>query len=156
MLFPVDPLRLASLAALAVLVAPRTDLAPQVTAPAPASAALEDAIEVDVRDLTLLEWQEGDRLPDDITKLDGRRVCIRGYMHKSVTDTVTEFPMVSDSCQCTGTLLPHHFVEITLSSGDTSPIPGEFEVVGKLSVGEKKDEDGFVVSLYRLSRASVL
>lgn len=135
---------------LLVLVAPVAALA-TVFVPASTAAATLDAAELDVRDLTTIEWKVGDSLPDTITKYDGKRVVIRGYMHQSVTDKATRFPLVADSCQCADTLLPHHFIDVELKRGDTGPIPGEFEVLGKLSIGEVKDEDGFVVSLYRLS-----
>jgi len=122
-----------------------------LVAPAGEAAAGLDAVELDVRDLTTIEWEVGDLLPESITKLDGKRVVIRGYMHMSVTDTTTRFPLVADSCQCADRLLPHHYIDVELKRGDTGPIPGEFEVLGKLSIGEVEDEDGFVVSLYRLS-----
>lgn len=115
-----------------------------------ASAALLDVIELDVRDLTTIDWEPGDPIPSDIQRYDGRRVLIRGYMHQSAEGRVDQFPLVADSCQCADTLLPHHYVDIELERGHTRPIPGEFEVLGELSVGAVEDADGFVVSLYRL------
>lgn len=109
-----------------------------------------DAIELDVRDLTSFEWEIGDPIPEDIQRYDGRRVIIRGFMYQGVEGTVEGFPLVAESCQCNERLLPHHFIDVDLKRGDTGPIPGEFEVLGKLSVGEEMDEDGFVVSLLRL------
>lgn len=138
---------------LLVLAAPVAAVATAIVAVAPSGAAavVLDATELDVRDLTTIEWKVGDTLPETITKYDGKRVVIRGYMHQSITDTTTRFPLVADSCQCADTLLPHHYIDVELKRGDTGPIPGEFEVIGKLSIGEVTDEDGFVVSLYRLS-----
>jgi len=109
-----------------------------------------DAIELDVRDLTSFEWEPGDPIPEDITQYDGRRVIIRGYMHQSVEELVDRFPLVADSCQCNERLLPHHFIDVELSRGETDMIPGEFEVIGKLKVGEMEDEDGFVERLFHL------
>jgi hypothetical protein len=138
---------------LLVLAAPVAAVATVIAAVAPSGSAAValDAAELDVRDLTTIEWKVGDTLPETITKYDGKRVVIRGYMHQSITDTTTRFPLVADSCQCADTLLPHHFIDVELKRGDTGPIPGEFEVLGKLSIGEVTDEDGFVVTLYRLS-----
>ncbi|QDU86034.1 hypothetical protein Pla163_31830 [Planctomycetes bacterium Pla163] len=113
-------------------------------------AALLDPVELDVRDLTSFEWEVGDPIPEDLLRYDGRRVIIRGFMYQGVEDVVDQFPLVAESCQCNERLLPHHFIDVTLKRGDTGPIPGEFEVLGKLSVGEVEDEDGFVVSLFRL------
>ena len=70
-------------------------------------------------------------------------------MHGSVTGDVSEFPLVSDACQCTGELQPHHFIDIDLGDGQTGPIPGSFEVIGRLKVSVK-EKDGFVQSVYRL------
>ena len=125
-----------------------------VLAPAPMSApavgaAVEEPVEVDILDLTSIRWEPGDPLPKEIEDLDGKRVVIRGYMHQSITDETSEFPLVSDACQCTGNLMPHHFVQVDLGPRETDPIPGSFEVIGTLSVGEV-EEDGFVTSVYRL------
>lgn len=129
-------------------------LALAALAPAPAlvaeAAPTLDAIELDVRDLTSFEWEPGDPIPSDITRYDGRRVIVRGYMHQSVDSMVTQFPLVSDSCQCNERLLPHHFIDVELTRGETDLIPGEFEVIGKLSVGEEEDEDGFITRLFHL------
>lgn len=140
---------------IAALVAAAPVLVPSVLPGAvPAASAdapfASDAIELDVRDLTTIDWEPGDPIPSDIERYDGRRVLIRGYMHQSVEGRTEQFPLVADSCQCADTLLPHHFVDIELERGDTRPIPGEFEVLGELSIGEVNDDDGFVVSIYRL------
>lgn len=118
-------------------------------APLSALAGPEEPSEIDILDLTSIDWRPGQPLPERIRALDGRRVLIRGYMHQSVTDTVNLFPMVSDACQCVGVLLPHHFIEVNLGPRTTGPVPGCFEVVGTLSVGEL-EVDGFIQSVYRL------
>jgi hypothetical protein len=45
--------------------------------------------------------------------------------------------------------MPHHFVDVLVDES-TDPIPGQFEVIGRLNVGPRLDEDGFVSSVYRL------
>lgn len=112
-------------------------------------AVFEEPTEVDILDLTTIDWRPGDPLPERIQALNNRRVLIRGYMHQSVTDSVNLFPLVSDACQCVGALLPHHFVEVNLGPRNTGPIPGCFEVIGTLEVGERVVDD-FVQSVYRL------
>lgn len=118
-------------------------------APAPVSAEANPT-EIDIMELTGIDWGPGDALPDAVTAYDGMRVVIGGYMHQSIEDTTNRFPMVSEACQCTGLLMPHHFVDVQLGPNRTEPIPGRFEVVGTLSVGVVEDEDGFVKSVYRL------
>jgi len=113
-----------------------------------AAPLLLETVEVDIQKLTTIDWQQGKELPKEIRDLDGREVVISGYMQsQSVRDTDTIL-IVSDSCQCTGTPLPHHFVRVKLDK-KTNYKPGQLTFTGKLSVGEEL-EDGFVTSIYRL------
>jgi hypothetical protein len=115
-----------------------------------ADAAAQDVIEIDLHRLTSISWEPGDPLPEDIRRLHGRRVVMRGFMHASVIGDQRKFPMVTEACQCTSSLLPHHFVEVDLGPENrTGPRTGQFEVIGRLEIGEV-EEDGYVVSLYRL------
>lgn len=114
-----------------------------------AAPLVEPPIEIDVMELTGITWVVGDPLPPEVTRYNGKKVVINGYMHGSVTGDVSEFPLVSDACQCTGELQPHHFIDIDLGDGQTGPIPGSFEVIGRLKVSVK-EKDGFVQSVYRL------
>lgn len=112
--------------------------------------AAEEIIEVDLHKLTSLAWEPGDPVPDEIKRLHGKRVVLRGFMHASVQGDQRKFPMVTEACQCTSTLLPHHFVEVDLGpNARTGPKTGQFEVIGRLEIGEV-EEDGYVTSLYRL------
>jgi hypothetical protein len=113
-----------------------------------AARPVVETVEVDIQKLTSIDWQQGRELPKEIRDLDGREIVITGYMQsQSVKDTDTIL-IVSDSCQCTGTPLPNHFVRVKLDKR-TSYKPGQLTFIGKLSVGEEL-EDGFVSSLYRL------
>lgn len=141
--------RFAPLALCSALLWPAAGFEPAPSAPLGPLAVLEEPTEIEILDLTGIDWRPGQPLPDRVQALDGRRVLIRGYMHQSVTDNVNLFPMVSDACQCVGVLLPHHFIEVNLGPRTTGPIPGCFEVVGTLSVGEL-EVDGFIHSVYRL------
>lgn len=118
------------------------------TAGAPTLPA--DVVEVDIMELTSIDWDEGGELPSWVTELDGKTVLIQGYMHNSVQDETNRFPFVSDVCQCVGRLMPHHFIDVLLPRETTDPLPGSFEVMGRFNVGERRDEDGFVTSLYRM------
>ncbi len=112
--------------------------------------ASEEIIEVDLHQLTSIAWEPGDEVPEEIQRLNGRRVVLRGFMHASVAGDQRKFPMVTEACQCTASLMPSHFVEVDLGpTARTGPRTGQFEVVGRLEIGAV-EEDGLVVSLYRL------
>ncbi|MEO0649853.1 MAG: hypothetical protein AAFZ65_04160 [Planctomycetota bacterium] len=112
-------------------------------------ATLEPTVEVDILTLTTIDWKPGDELPKSVRDLSGKRVVIRGYMHGSIDEETRRFPFVSDSCQCTARLMPHHFVDVLVDE-ETAPIAGQFEIIGRLNVGPRLDDDGFVTSVYRL------
>ena len=103
------------------------------------AGAVDEAIEVDIRKLTEVDWKEGQELPKEIRELDGKEVVISGYMQEQFQDDRKTFLIVSDSCQCSGTPLPNHFVEITLEN-ETDYRTGQLTFKGKLSVGEKEEE----------------
>lgn len=120
-------------------------------APSAIDGVAQEVIEVDLHHLTSIAWEPGQPLPEDILRLDGRRVVLRGFMHATVVGDQRKFPMVTEACQCTSSLLPHHFVEVDLGPNQTTgPRTGQFEVIGRLDIGEV-EEDGYVVSLYRLA-----
>lgn len=118
--------------------------------PVTAEASLDDVVEVDIMDLTSIDWKPGAELPAWVTELSGRTVLIQGYMHQSVVDDTNRFPFVSDVCQCVARLMPHHFIDVHIGDDTTGPVPGSLEIMGRFNVGERVDDDGFVTSLYRL------
>ena len=109
-----------------------------------------ETIEVSLSELTSIEYEPGKELPKKIRELDGKEVVITGVMHADTGYDVTEFWLVTESCECATSPEPHHFVEVTLTSGTTSRKRGEMSFKGIFSVGEVLDENGFVESLYRL------
>ena len=88
------------------------------------AANLAGPTEIDIMELTGLDWGPGDPLPESVLAYDGLRVVIGGYMHQSIEDTTNRFPMVSEACQCTGLLMPHHFVDVQMGPNKTEPVPG--------------------------------
>lgn len=114
------------------------------------AAAPNDPIEIDMTTLTEFEYEEGMELPEKVAELDGLRVVFEGYMHSETKEDTTTFLVVGDACQCAGTPLINHFVEITLDSGTTSHRPGLITFEGALSVSEEYDDLGLVETLYRL------
>lgn len=142
--------RTAWLGALALLCGAATP-APRAAAASEVALATQEVVEIDLHRLTSIAWEPGQALPEDIVRLDGRRVVVRGFMHASVVGDQRKFPMVTEACQCTSSLLPHHFIEVDLGPNQTTgPKTGQFEVIGRLDIGEV-EQDGYVVSLYRLA-----
>ncbi|MBL6722310.1 MAG: hypothetical protein ISQ08_12950 [Planctomycetes bacterium] len=139
-------LTLASL--LAPLASPGEVLAPVRTLVDAPSQATEEPIEVSIDWLTNLDYRRGMRLPDEILALDGQEVRISGYMAIGTLEGADVFELVPESCEC-GRSKVQHFIEVTLTEDRVRFMPGRIELTGKFSVGEV-EEDGFVVSLYRL------
>ena len=113
------------------------------------AAAARETVEVDIEVLTGIDYEEGKPLPKKVTKYDGRTVVIGGYMHSSTKRNTDTFLMVGNLCQCSGTPMVQHFIEVTLDGTTTDPKPGYIEIEGTLSVGEETD-GGFVTSIYRV------
>ena len=105
---------------------------------------------VSLLQLTSVDWKPGRPLPTKIRRLDGRRVWTVGYMHATDEAGMVSFPLVATlKCQCGGTPTPNKFVQVVLEKGSTDFRPDPVAVRGVLEVGEV-EEDGYVVSLYRL------
>lgn len=128
-------------------------------AAAPAvDAFVEDPIpdeptEVSIEKLTSIEYRPGEDLPDDIAELDGKTVSIEGYMAIGTLEGVEKFELVPEPCEC-GRSKVQHFIDVTITEGTTTFKPGRIILEGKFSVSEV-EEDGFVVSLYRLEIKSL-
>ena len=87
-------------------------------------------------------------MPSEVTELNGKEVQIEGYMALGTIEGATVFELVPEECEC-GRSKVQHFIEVTLLNGVVAYEPGRIKLTGKLDIGEK-EEDGFVVSLYRL------
>lgn len=97
-------------------------------------------------------YRAGQPLEDWIVELDGKYVAIEGYMALGTLEGLTRFELVPEECECGGSKV-NHFVEVTLTEDVTRYKAGRFYMRGVFSAGEV-EEDGFVVSVYRLrSRA---
>ena len=113
----------------------------------------DDPIEVSIQELTSVEYKRGEELPAEIRKLDGKKVTIDGYMALGTIEGVSKFELVPEPCEC-GRSKVQHFVDVTMEKGTVSYRPGRVQLVGTLEVGEV-EEDGFVVSVYRLRIESI-
>ena len=108
----------------------------------------EEAVEVSIEELTGIDYKRGRKLPDNIQDLDGKRIKITGYMAIGTLEGTDTFELVPEACEC-GRSKVQHFIEVQVENGGVTYQPGRVELEGVLSVGEV-EEDGFVVSLYRL------
>jgi hypothetical protein len=113
----------------------------------------DEPIEVDLIELTLIDWQPGKEVPEKIKKLDGKHIRIKGLMAMGTVEGVDTFNLVTSGCSC-GTTKLQHFVKVTLADDVTQFTPDELTLTGVFSVGEE-EEDGFVTSLYRLKDAAI-
>lgn len=110
----------------------------------------EDRIDLDIRTLTSIDWEEGDELPEEIQELDGRLVVLKGYMRADQAHGLSEFLLVAAECACAGRPQVQHFVQVTLEDEEIDYRSSPVEIEGRLGVGVQRDEDGFIESLYRL------
>jgi hypothetical protein len=102
-------------------------------------------------------WTEGMTLPKDVRALDNQQVDISGFMVREVPGSgpVNTFLLINDACGCNGTPKMNEIVYCALPDGVTMDVkPGIVHVVGKLFVGEQK-EDGAVVALYSMDADTV-
>jgi len=101
---------------------------------------------------------KGVKIPEDVKKLSGSTVRIRGFMiPMDQADSVTQFALVADLFACCFGQPPQvqHTVIANCPPGKAvSYYPDELVVEGKLKVEEKK-EDGFIVSLFEIEVSSV-
>lgn len=107
-----------------------------------------DVVELSILKLKNARYRQGRPLPQWVADLDGKRVRIWGYMAIGTLEGLTQFELVPESCEC-GRSKVNHFVEVTLTEGQTRFIPGRITLEGTFYASEI-EEDGFVTSLYRL------
>lgn len=121
------------------------------------SGAFDEPLKVGFATLSSFEWQEGKKLPKEVTDLDEKMVEIRGFMQRETPGSgpVNSFLLINDACGCNGTPKLTEIVFCTLPDGVTMDIkPGVVTVTGKLYVGEAKEDD-VVVMLYQMDADSV-
>ena len=148
---PKESLRRLTMHTLTALALTATLLSPT---PIVADDPLPDEIkEVNIEWLTSLDYREGQELPDEYLELDGKMVEIEGYMAIGTLEGIEKFELVPEPCEC-GRSKVQHFIDVSMTEGTTTFKPGRIILKGKFSVGEV-EEDGFVVSLFRLEITSL-
>lgn len=109
--------------------------------------------EVSITELTSIEWKPGDDLPAKFADLDGETITIEGYMALGTLEGTTTFELVPEPCEC-GRSKVQHFIDVTVTEGLVSYTPGRITLTGKFEASEV-EEDGFIVSLFRLEITSL-
>lgn len=107
--------------------------------------------------LASFDYQEGMRLPAEVTKLDQKVIEITGFMQREVpgSGAVNQFLLINDGCGCNGTPKLNEILFCALPEGVKMEVKsGVVKVTGTLYVGEVK-EDGYVVMLYTLDADTV-
>ena len=114
----------------------------------------EDRMEVDFDALINIDYEEGEPLPEEVTKYDGKKVTVRGFMHNATEEGTNTFLLVTDGCGCDGEVKVFHYIEVDLGDDTIGYKPDLLTITGTFEVGEIK-EDGYVVSVYRLKAEDV-
>lgn len=117
----------------------------------------EDPVKTSFAVLASFDFQEGKKLPDEVTGLDQKVVEITGFMQRETPGSgpVNQFLLINDACGCSGTPKLNEIVFCALAEGVTMEIKsGVVKVTGRLYVGEVK-EDGCVVMLYTMDADTV-
>ncbi len=116
-----------------------------------------DPTKVGFATLAGFDYQEGMKLPKDVTDLDEQVIEVRGFMQREVPGSgpVSSFMLVNDACGCNGTPKLNEVIFCTLPDGTTMDMKTvTVTVTGKLFVGEEK-EDGVVIMIYQMDADSV-
>ena len=118
------------------------------------------ATAIDFDTLSAFDYDpEVDIIPDEVLKLDGKLVELRGVMYYAVDDVdkVTDFYLMPNHMVCCyGTPRLNEAVQVTQPKGkSTQYVLNYYLIRGKLSVGAVRDEEGEVLCLYRLTDAEV-
>ena len=95
-----------------------------------------------------------DPFPPDIKNLDGRKMELTGFMYplRMEKGKIAEFLLMPSilSCCFADRVRMNEFVAILPADGKPVKFLTQVTVRGPLEVGEEKDEDGWVMSVYRM------
>lgn len=105
-------------------------------------------------ELTDIDYEEGDALPEQVLSLNGERVAMAGFL---VEASYNELLLVQSVWSCCFGQPPavHEAVVVLMENEpDDDWFDGIVRVVGTLEVGEER-EDGYLLSVYRLRARQV-
>lgn len=109
---------------------------------------------------TLGNWQYGkDSIPEQVRKLDGKWIEISGFMwSNNETQYLDRYILIQSLWGCCFGKAPdmNHFIDVSMEPGKiTAFYPDPVKIIGKFSVGEEKDNEGNVLSIYRIQASMV-
>ena len=116
----------------------------------PLSLLPQDPVRTSFAVLAGFDWTAGMKLPDEVTKLDSKKVQVGGFMMREIPGSgpVAQFLLINDACGCTGTPKMNEIIFCAMPDGTTTEIKnGVVQVTGTLYVGEQKEEDE-VIAIY--------
>lgn len=117
----------------------------------------QDPVRTSFAVLASFTYVEGMKLPEEVTKMDGKTVTVGGFMMREVPGggDVSQFLLINDACGCTGTPKMNEIVFCALPEGQKTEVKaGVVKVTGTLYVGEQK-EDGVVLGIYFMDVDSI-
>lgn len=117
----------------------------------------QDPVRTSFSVLASFDYVEGMKLPEEVTKMDGKLVTVGGFMMREVPGggDVNQFLLINDACGCTGTPKMNEIVFCALPEGQKTEVKaGVVKVTGTLYVGEQK-EDGVVLGIYFMDVDSI-
>lgn len=112
----------------------------------------DDPEEVDFATLSDFDYTEGMTLPKKVTKFDGKKVKVSGFMatEDGGPGPSDYFLLINDACGCEGVPMLNEVIFCVTADGKPVKIePGTVFLTGTLEVSEERDY-GVVVSLYRM------
>jgi hypothetical protein len=136
---------------------PQTQPAVRIPHQLPAAG---QTLEMTIKDLGNFDYDQdrGGNIPDDVKRLDGCKIRLRGYMIPiDQAEHITQFALVPSLFSCCFGQPPqiqHTIVTTTPKGMAVSYSPDEVIVDGTLSVREKKD-DGYIVSIFEVTATSL-
>lgn len=137
----------------------RPDNSPEARKPHPAPTP-DKTYDLTIQTLGNFEYdqEKGGNIPDDVQRLTGTPVRLRGYMiPMDQAENITQFALVPSLFACCFGQPPQiqHTIVVNCPKGKAVPYTAdEILVEGKLTVKEKKD-DGYIISVFELEVASV-
>ena len=100
-----------------------------------------------------------DPFPEEIRKLHGKKVVVEGYMLplRMQKGKISDFLLMPTVLACCfqDQVKMNEYVEVKKADGGPIKYSFSCKIVGKLEVGEDRDEDGYVTSLYRIVAETV-
>lgn len=98
-------------------------------------------------------------IPEKILQLDGQWIEITGFIGpNNETSLMTHFILIQSLWNCCFGQAPalNHFMDVTVAPSKVVEFyPDPVTIIGKFSVGEKREE-GYLVSLYRIEAYNVV